>query len=151
MKRTLITADELQEALKAIVAKEIADRAAESSARNFAALRGELASSLARANGWLSAAEKIAVLHRTSDWERRPCVVTGSKSRARTPERPSTRSMADRLRVGQAWKSPDYYSYSISGIRPEFVPEFVASPNWMRIATTIEPVHLEARPLGIWL
>lgn len=57
MKRKLMNADELQQALEAIVTKEIADRAAESTARNGAALRGELASSLARTSGWLSPAE----------------------------------------------------------------------------------------------
>jgi hypothetical protein len=69
MKRRMMTPDELQEALKGIVAKELADREVQSVARSVDTLRGDLASSLARTNGWLSPAEKISVLHRTWNWE----------------------------------------------------------------------------------
>lgn len=69
MKRRMMTPDELQEALKGIVEKERADREVKSLARSIDTLRGDLASSLARTSGWLSPAEKIAVLHRTSNWE----------------------------------------------------------------------------------
>lgn len=69
MKRRVMSPDELQEALKEMVAKEIADREAQSVARSIDTLKGDLASSLARTSGWLSPAEKIAVLQRTSNWE----------------------------------------------------------------------------------
>ena len=69
MKRRMMTPDELQEALKGIVETERADREVKSLSRSIDTLRGDLASSLARTNGWLTPAEKIAVLHRTSTWE----------------------------------------------------------------------------------
>jgi hypothetical protein len=65
----MMTPDELQEALKGIVETERADREVKSLARSIDTLRGDLASSLVRTNGWLTPAEKIAVLHRTSSWE----------------------------------------------------------------------------------
>ena len=61
--------DEMQEAIKSIVEKDRADRAIDATNRSIVALRGDLSSALARTNGWLSPAEKIAVLYRTSNWE----------------------------------------------------------------------------------
>lgn len=69
MKRKLMTPDELQEALKSITETEVADGASEATDRSIVALKGDLSSALARTNGWLSPAEMIAVLHRTSNWE----------------------------------------------------------------------------------
>lgn len=69
MSRGVVTHEQLRQGLVAYKEKMAVDRACESSARNITALRHELASSLARASGWLSPAEKIAVLHRTTCWE----------------------------------------------------------------------------------